>query len=81
MRYGPVTVERHLMLAAQGTHLHVFVNGEDVTTRCRFADDRSESMCAELLLQRNGRPYLDENRELAMEVITSGVEIREGDPL
>jgi hypothetical protein len=38
-KYGLLTVERWMVLAAQGTRLRIVFAGVDVTTRCAAADD------------------------------------------
>ena len=41
MAFGPLTVDGwNDHRVRTGEHLHVLLNGTDVTTRCKFADDR-----------------------------------------
>lgn len=39
MTYGPLTIEQWRQHWREGTYLHVFLDGVDVTTNCFFADD------------------------------------------
>ena len=40
MSYGPITLERWMRHQREtGEYLHVFLDGQDVTTDCEFADD------------------------------------------
>lgn len=57
----------------------MFVNGVDVTDRCAFADDTPEGQFVRLYrLNDNGKKYMDKDtHEAAVEVVRSGVEIRE----
>lgn len=76
--WGPVDVDRHRLLKSRGVHLRVWYRGEDVTNRCRFADDTLGY--AELFLHRQRRPYVDHvTHQAAMETVY-GVEIREALP-
>ena len=79
VRYGAVTIGRHRRLAHRGIYLHVFHRGQDVTNRCRFADDTGDGT-AELFKHRDGRPYLDDRtRHAAIETVT-GVTMHAGAP-
>ena len=71
MSWGAVTVKRHAELKAEGKYLAIFVNGEDVTHRCRFFDDRPGSKVAELFKHnQHDRPYIDmETGEAATETV------------
>lgn len=83
MSVGPLTIERHRALCAEGVHLHVFVDGIDVTARCKFADDTPRAQSALLYkLDADGKKYFDyHKREIATEwVFGNRVEIREGEP-
>ena len=74
---GPLTIARERVLRAAGVHLRVFVRGEDVTHRCRFADDTPGHVVAELFRHNaRGRCYLDEDRRASVEVAVEDVEIR-----
>lgn len=87
--WGPMTVERHRALCDRGIHLHVYVAGVDVTTRCRFFDDTPSNKHADLFRHNSeGRPYLTRNHGeygegrltmAAMEHVTD-FEVREGAP-
>ena len=78
MTIGPLTLERHRDLRNEGIDLHVFYQGEDVTSRCKFADDTSGNNTATLFkVNAQGRKYLDANGiEVAKEYVTP-IEIRE----
>lgn len=67
--WGFVTVERHQQLKQHGTELRVWVRGEDVTDRCKLADDTPGREMA-LLYRHNssGHPHLDEDGLLAMQL-------------
>lgn len=70
-RYGPMTVERHFRLRARGLDLLVLHHGQDVTHRCRFADDTGDGR-AELFKHRDGRPYWEDvaTGQIAREHVT-----------
>ena len=55
--WGFVDIDRHAKLRAEGYDLRIYVDGRNVTDRCRWFDDRERR--AELLLFRQGMPYLD----------------------
>jgi hypothetical protein len=75
-----MSFERHRVWCSQGVHLHVFHNSEDVTGRCRFADDTGDGMAELFLHDISGKPYYDANaRDLATEIV-HGVTFREGAP-
>lgn len=82
--YGEMTVHRHLAFMRRGVHLHVWYRGEDVTTRCSFADDRGRGY-AVLFLHKDGRPYFDRTASrpgpprAAMETVY-GITMRPGAP-
>lgn len=80
---GPLTVTRHTELASNGLHLHELYRGEDVTRRCRFADDTPGRQQAELFkLDAKGHKYVDmETREDATEIVIGDVVIVPGEPL
>jgi hypothetical protein len=74
-RWGAVTVDRHMALVEQGISLEIWLNGNNVTHRCRFFDDVLGY--AELLQYKNGCPYCDPlTGEIAVETVR-GFEIRE----
>lgn len=76
--WGPMTIERHTDLKRQGVHLRVFVRGEDVTDRCRFANDTPGHEVAELY-RRIGAGFqfhLDEDGEPVVEVAREQIELR-----
>src|SRR5688572_20114749 len=56
--YGPMTVERHVHLQRRGIDLLVLLDGEDVTKRCYYADDRA-GVVHLFLHNAEGRPYYD----------------------
>ena len=84
--WGQMDVKKHAEWKARGHDLRVFHLGEDVTDRCRFADDtfieavdgRSVVGVAELFkLNAEGRKYNDpETHRVAVERV-HGIEIRE----
>jgi hypothetical protein len=79
-RYGPVDVDRHCVLKARGTFLHVYHRGQDVTRRCYFADDTGDGVAKLFLHNEHGRPYLDPvTREPAKETVY-GVTLVAGEP-
>ena len=51
--YGRITVDEHTRRVALGEHLHVLLDGVDVTRRCRKADDCEGFVV--LFVHRNGR--------------------------
>lgn len=69
-KYGIVTVESHVAHAkTTGEHLHVFVDGHDVTRMCCYADDEAGYVilyCQDpeehKRLDRRGAKHLDSNR-------------------
>jgi len=80
-RYGPVTIERHRHYQRLGIHLHVYHRGEDVTLRCRYADDTGAGHAELLRHDADGKKYKDyATGQPAMETV-SGVTIRAGAPL
>jgi len=75
--YGAMTIQRHAILKARGLDLHVFVRGEDVTHRCRYADDTPGKEVA-ILFRENarGQKYLDEYGCASVEVADADVQMR-----
>lgn len=75
---GPLSVYRWNEYVEQGTYLRVFYRGEDVTTRCMFADDTPRHESAVLLkLNEQGRPYVDMGtHEVAEGTVHGDIEIR-----
>jgi hypothetical protein len=58
-----------------GIHLRVLYYGQDVTTRCRYADDVTNHAVL-YALDRDGRKYLDpETGGAAVETVWNGIEI------
>lgn len=80
VRYGAMTIERHLRFCGQGVHLHVFHQGRDVTTRCVFADDTGEGMAELFVLDVNGRRFFNQRSHEAAKEIVYGVTFRHGAP-
>ena len=82
--YGLVTLDRHREYAAKGVYLHVFVNGVDVTSRCKIANDSADRNMAVLFrLNADGKKFaevIDGRSTVAREVVSGGVEIRAGAP-
>jgi hypothetical protein len=90
-RWGAVTVERHRALCAQGIHLHVFLDGWDVTRDCKFADDTGDGMAELFLTNAEGKRYIVhgefEHRAVPTHLqprvatmVVHGVTISEGEP-
>lgn len=74
---GPLDVTRERLLRARGVHLRVFVRGDDVTHRCRYADDTPGKEVAVLYRHTaHGRCYLDEDGGVAVEIAEGDVVIR-----
>jgi hypothetical protein len=72
--YGPMTIERYRLFENRyRLGVRVLVRGEDVTQRCRYADDTPGRQVA-VLYRKNDRGccYLDEDGQ-------PSVEIAEGD--
>lgn len=75
MAWGPLTLERHRQLQQQGIYLRVFVRGDDVTDRCRYADDTPSTQVAELYRRTPSKfAHLDEDGGVAIEIATNDVE-------
>lgn len=74
---GLLTVESHRAHVVQGRHYHVLLNGEDVTRRCREANDRKGYVV--LYKLRDGHRYV-ENWAAAVEKLHGDVQIVEGEP-
>jgi hypothetical protein len=74
---GPLTVDRHRRLRARGVDLRVIVRGEDMTHRCRYADDTPGRQVA-VLFRRNARGHchLDEDGAVAVEIADDNIQIR-----
>src|SRR5687768_17159546 len=71
--YGPMSVERHVHLQRRGIDLLVLLDGEDVTRRCTFADDRA-GVVQLFRVDEEGRFYVDpENRAEAAREERRGV--------
>lgn len=79
--WGPMDVDRHRALCEQGIHLHVYVDGKDVSGHCRFFDDTPGQQRAEFFkADANGRHYLNDDKDgPAMETLHV-FEVREGAP-
>lgn len=75
--WGAVDVQRHWDLVSRGIHLHVFHQGQEVTTRCYFFDDRLD-YCECFKVDPQGRKYRKGNG--AARETLHGIEIREGPP-
>lgn len=80
-RYGPMTVERHCALVHKGVHIHVFYQGRDVTSRCRFADDTGYGVAELFKKNATGKTYFDRSTGDAAKEIVYGVTMAEGAPL
>jgi hypothetical protein len=76
MTYGAITTERWRRHKAEtGEYLHVFVDGDEVTTECDYANDEEGVV---RLLRRNadGKRYIDpDTHRAAFEWRTGRVEI------
>lgn len=66
--FGLVTVDRHIELRKKGIYLRVKLNGEDVTDRCRAAND-IEGWAELLRHSANGNAMLTATGELFTETI------------
>lgn len=75
-RYGPVMIKRHNAFIARGIYLHVYHHGEDVTSRCCFADDTGDGIAELFLLNAEGKWHL-RDRKVAKEIV-HGVTIKAG---
>jgi hypothetical protein len=84
----PTAVDRHPLTPEgwilhhyrTGEHLHVIVNGEDVTGRCATADERAGvATCYRLNTQ--GHKFLELSGFVAMETLRGDVAIVPGEPL
>lgn len=81
-RYGPLTLDRYRAFVKDLHFLHVFVNGEDVTTRCIFADDSVGQQYAVLFkLNADGQKYVGADGCAARELVAGEVVIKPGAPL
>lgn len=64
--YGPVDVSKHAALKNSGHELRVFVDGVDITDRCRFFDDTPGARVAEIFrVDNDGRKYVDPSTDTA----------------
>lgn len=77
-RYGPVTIARHNAFIAQGVYLHVYHRGEDVTSRCCFADDTGDGTATLFLFDAKGRFYRRPGETVVAKEIVHGVTIKPG---
>jgi hypothetical protein len=75
MNAGPMDLARERALRARGFRVRVFVRGEDVTRRCRYADDTPGEEYAELYRRGPTGVYLDEDHRPAIEVVRADVQI------
>lgn len=76
MTYGPMTLERERAFRRRGWTVRVYVRGEDVTRRCRFADDTPGAERAELFRQNaHGHYYPDEDHRPSIEIADAEVVI------
>jgi hypothetical protein len=78
--YGAMSVARHQALAAAGVHVHVYHGDEDITTRCRFADDTGESYAELFKLDAKGQKYWDSGSGRAALYLLMPITMREGAP-
>lgn len=77
--YGLMTVVRYWQFRASGVHLHIFVNGVDVTTDCAAADDRQGWA---VLYQRDRRGAIRADRDGPITTLAVGsVTLEEGAPI
>jgi hypothetical protein len=75
--WGAMTIERHWKLREEGVDLRVFVGGEDVTDRCRYANDAPGEMVAVCMVRGDGGLLVDPNTHgPSFQVFDSGIEIR-----
>ncbi len=75
---GHLTVQGHLEHRRVGVFYRVLLDGVDVTARCKEAHDREGWVL--LFKHRDGRPYVGDDGEVAMERLAGVVEIVPGDP-
>ena len=75
MKYGFVDVARFQILKLDNPNVRTYINGEDITMRCRWANDETgEALC---LLLRDGQTYVDEGTEsIAVEMLHGTVEFK-----
>lgn len=80
-RYGPVTVQRHLVLARQGVHLHVMHQARDITmTGVFFADDTGRGFAMRYVRDDQGRSFVVPGTRRAAIERLDGVTFQEGAP-
>ena len=77
--WGPMGIARHAALARRGLYLRVYVDGADVTDRCRFFDDTPGRSFAWLYrLTADGRYILRAGLGGPAREIVSAFQVREG---
>lgn len=74
--FGLLTIDRHAAEQFHGRHLHVFLDGEDVTRRCFVADDR-QGYAGLFLVDEEGRRVVDRDG-VAVEICHGDVRISVG---
>lgn len=78
---GLLTIEKYWALRARNKHLHIFLDGEDVTTRCFVADDR-QGYVGQYMLGGNGQRLVDrEKGGPLVDVEVGEVHFEEGEPI
>ena len=76
-KYGLLDLRRYQALAVEGIKLKVFYDGEDVTDRCKWAND--EDGCAYLYkVNDKGQKYIDpeDKTVAAFEIVRGDIEFR-----
>jgi len=77
MVWGPLTIQRERQLRSRGITLRVFWHGEDVTRRCRYADDTPGREVAVLYRHTpHGHCHLDEDGRVAVQIAADAIAIR-----
>lgn len=80
MSFGLVDVERFILIKKDMPNLRTFLDGIDVTDKCKWANDETDEACL-YLHDTSGKPYFDlVTGEMAMEILKGRVEFR-GTPL
>ena len=73
VKFGRIGIHEWRKLDNRGVHLHVYINGQNVTKRTRWADDLSGEISL-LKVNEEGRHYVDlETHEAAKEVLFGDV--------
>jgi hypothetical protein len=79
--YGLMTFERYWHFRSSGVHLHIFLNGVDVTTDCAAADDR-QGWAVLYQRDRRGKIIVDRAHEGPVMTLSTGIiTIEKGAPI